>query len=681
MISSDITADTGSGTLDISASTVIGGPSIGNLNGVNGSAVVLGNNILNIDASGFGTFSGNITGGSGGLTVTDAGSLNLVGGTNTYSGPTTNSSTLTVDTSSLPSTSLVSNTNVLNFTQHSSGTYTGTITGSGTLNIQSGGGLNPASLTLALPGSVTQGQTNVQSTLLVNNILTSPVSVVGGFGRTGTLGGTGTIVGDVTIGNGGVMSPGNSIGTINIDGNYTQGSGSTLLIEVSPTASDEIIISGTATIENNTTIEITPTPGSYPKNVSFTIIDTLGGLTGTFTNVVDTFPTFKATLIYTPDDLLFGSVTKVDLAELGFTGNPQAVAVALDEINPAAGTDLGNIEAELRFLPLLEIKAALNQMQPSIFKGLALAQENITTRVREAISHRMDEFYLADCIKYCSPEDKVDLWATGIGDYSAEDGIQGQSGFHTRSGGAVLGMDFGCFSNFFFGTALSYTHTDVRWSVSRAHGDIDSYYGGAYGGYFNDYFYVNTAVLGAYNSYEASRKLVSPIFDRTARNTHDGFEVDADLGAGFLFNLGGIEIRPFDQVDYIYLHENSFTEKGAQSLDLHVGSKESKMLRNELGLGFARCFTRKTWKFVPDVKFSWVREIRFQGKHYTAEFVGTDVPFTVSGMKPNRSLFSPGAALTGYHMDDKLIWSLFYDGEFGKHFTDHNAGVEFSYRF
>ncbi len=706
-ISTGSLALNGSSTFDITGSTIGGGPTIGNLNGVAGSAVTLGNNSLNIATSGAGgTYAGNITGGSGGLTV--SGTTLTLSGSNAYSGPTNNSATLTVNTNSLPSSSLATNTGSLNFNQNSNGTYSGTVTGSGILNMQ-------GSASLSLSGSITQSTTNVQAgTLLIDGTLTGPVTAQGG-----TLGGTGTITGLVTIQNGGTMSPGNSIGTITINGNYHQASGSTLIMEVSPTAADKIMVNGMAMIDmDNTTIEIMPTPASYPPNLTFTLIHTTGGLSGQFATVIDTFPTFKANLMYTGTDLLLVELNTVPLGELGFTGNPEAVANALDEINPAPGTDLGNIVAALRFLPLLEIKAALNQMQPSIFKGLARAQENITTRVREAISHRMQQFYFPSCISCkkipcdnnnpspnkswfgqsidkikglfstetpaCeeeTPQGKVDLWAIGIGDYSSEDRLQGQSGFHTRSGGALLGLDFGCFSNFFFGSALSYTHTNVRWSASRAHGDIDSYYGSVYGGFFTKHFFVNTAVLGAYNSYEASRKLVSPVFNRRAKNTHGGSEVDADLSAGFMFNLRKLEIQPFDAVDYIYLKENSFTERGAQGLDLHVSSKESKMVRNELGVGLSYCFNRPMWKFIPNVKLSWVREVRLQGKHYTAKFVGTDVPFTVSGMKPNRNLFSAGAALSGYHKHDKLIWSLYWDGEFGEHFTDLNAGVELSYRF
>ena len=77
--------------------------------------------------------------------------------------------------------------------------------------------------------------------LRVNGILTSPVTVHAGT----TLGGIGTINGDVL--NKGVVAPGNSIGTLTINGDYS-GDGGTLLIEselgddASP--SDKLVIGG-----------------------------------------------------------------------------------------------------------------------------------------------------------------------------------------------------------------------------------------------------------------------------------------------------------------------------------------------------------------------------------------------------------------------------------------------------
>jgi hypothetical protein len=74
-----------------------------------------------------------------------------------------------------------------------------------------------------------EGVTVSGGTLLVTGSLTGDVLVNG----TGTLGGTdGTIVGNITVEDGGTLSPGASVGTLYINGNVTIASGATLYLEV-----------------------------------------------------------------------------------------------------------------------------------------------------------------------------------------------------------------------------------------------------------------------------------------------------------------------------------------------------------------------------------------------------------------------------------------------------------------
>ena len=70
--------------------------------------------------------------------------------------------------------------------------------------------------------------------------IAGPVTI----GADGKLEGHGTIGGDVANTAGGVLSPGGSIGTLTVGGNYTQGSTSRLLIEVSPTAASQLQVAG-----------------------------------------------------------------------------------------------------------------------------------------------------------------------------------------------------------------------------------------------------------------------------------------------------------------------------------------------------------------------------------------------------------------------------------------------------
>jgi uncharacterized protein with beta-barrel porin domain len=69
-------------------------------------------------------------------------------------------------------------------------------------------------------------------TLSVNGVINGLVTVNAG----GTLGGTGTI--DNVLVNGGVLAPGNSIGTLNVTGSLTFSAASSYMVEISGASSD-----------------------------------------------------------------------------------------------------------------------------------------------------------------------------------------------------------------------------------------------------------------------------------------------------------------------------------------------------------------------------------------------------------------------------------------------------------
>ena len=69
-------------------------------------------------------------------------------------------------------------------------------------------------------------------TLSVNGVINGLVTVNAG----GTLGGTGTI--DNVVVNGGVLAPGNSIGTLNVANSLTFSAASSYMVEISGTSSD-----------------------------------------------------------------------------------------------------------------------------------------------------------------------------------------------------------------------------------------------------------------------------------------------------------------------------------------------------------------------------------------------------------------------------------------------------------
>ncbi|MBU3562929.1 autotransporter outer membrane beta-barrel domain-containing protein [Polynucleobacter sp. Tro8-14-1] len=95
----------------------------------------------------------------------------------------------------------------------------------------------------------------------------------------GALAGHGGIGGNVT--NNGRVAPGGSIGTLSVAGNYTQNSGGTLSISITPTANSVLAVGGTASVAGGFTIDASS--GTYAKK-TYTVL-TSAGLTGKFSNL------------------------------------------------------------------------------------------------------------------------------------------------------------------------------------------------------------------------------------------------------------------------------------------------------------------------------------------------------------------------------------------------------------
>lgn len=105
------------------------------------------------------------------------------------------------------------------------------------------------------------------------------------------------------------------------------------------------------------------------------------------------------------------------------------------------------------------------------------------------------------------------------------------------------------------------------------------------------------------------------------------------------------------------------------------------MLRNELGLQFAGCFCVATSRWTLSPKISWVREVRVKGASYTFNFINTEESIEVIGYFPNRSLVSTGVLASGTVLDDRLNLDLYYNGEFGSHYSDHSFGGQVRFGF
>jgi fibronectin-binding autotransporter adhesin len=294
-------ANAAGATLDLAGfDNVIGSLAGG---GTTGGNVTLGSGRLTAGGNNASTTYGGVISGTGGLTKTGTGTMVLTG-INSYTGGTMlengtlqvaadanlggANGMLTFDGGTLRTTASFDSGRPLSLV--GSGTLltdagttlalTGAVSGSGDLT-KSG----PGTLQIESDSSGFVGTTSINAgTLAVHGSLCGDVNVFAG----GTLQGTGTVC-DTSNFDGGLVAPGNSIGTLTVAGNYT-GTGGTLEIETvlgddaSPT--DLLVITGDTA--GTTNVQVINLGGAGAQTADgIKIIDVGGASNGSFTLLGD----------------------------------------------------------------------------------------------------------------------------------------------------------------------------------------------------------------------------------------------------------------------------------------------------------------------------------------------------------------------------------------------------------
>jgi len=189
-------------------------------------------------------------------------------------------------------------------------TYAGSIgnNGSGALMVKSS--LPGGSLNLQSGNAYTGNTTLTNATLLANNATGSAT----GSGNllvqnAGTLSGNGGIDGSVTVAAGGILTPGNPLGTLTLNNNLTMAAGSTTCFQVqhAPLTNDTIQVGGLLT-EGGTLVVSNSGVAAFTSGDSFQLFNA-SGFSGAFTTV--TLPALNAGLFWSKSQLAVGGTIGV----------------------------------------------------------------------------------------------------------------------------------------------------------------------------------------------------------------------------------------------------------------------------------------------------------------------------------------------------------------------------------
>gem|GEM_PF-6937731 len=574
-------------------------------------------------------------------------------------------------------------------------TYSGAMSGPNGTFIKSGSATLTISGTINLSGA---SQINVQSGQLnVNDSVTAgALSVAGGA----ILGGIGTVNAPISVS--GAISPGTSIGTLTVTSTVTFMGSSALNIEVSPIANDQLLITG-AGISDITlaTLNILPQSGTYTIGTTYTIVEETGGgsITGPFLAVTNSMPRLSFQVLYSPTSL---SSTLIQLIINGVPfesivtmGNAGVTAAAFETLNPN-DPDVAFLTNFLDHATAAQLQCDFDQMQLAMFNAIPIIQETTTTALRSIFSDRLREIHGTSCERKLLLTNGCGLWVAPLGSFSkqmnrSQHGVCNQTkiGFHSDTYGTIVGIDGevmeSTFRDVVLGGTLAYTHTNLHWERSQAESEADSGYASFYGTIFDDDYYLDLVMMGAFVSFDAKRNIflenMTSQLKRTAKHTNHAGEFDAHVGAGITYNLECMQFRPYVNIDYLYIRESGYQESGASSIDLIVRNKYSNLLREEAGFSFSSWQDKEAYAWSQEIKLSYVHEDRIKGKDTRLHFVNSTDQFEVKGFLPDRNLFSPGFSINFYLPKINFSITGNYSGEFGKQWWTQTGSLKFLWRF
>jgi outer membrane autotransporter protein len=588
---------------------------------------------FDVDISTSLTLTGPVSGAAGFAKV-GGGTLALTGN-NTFGGSVLIANgTLIGNSASLPTN--IDNQSVLVFDQSTAGTYTGSLSGAGSLTKTGAGSLNLTGNSSSFTGatSIDQGR------LAVNGSLAgSAVSVNNG----GILGGNGTI-GGVTTNAGGIVAPGNSIGLLNVAGNVLFAPGSFYDVEVNAAGQgDKIVATGTATL-NGGTVRVNAASGSYQPATTYTILSATGGVMGAFAGVTSNLAFLDPALSYgandvtlklTRNDVAFPDVVvpaQSGLPATGLTPNQRSVAAAIETLgalqplyNAVVGLDAAGARQAFT-----QTSGEIHADTPRV----AFADSGV---LRGAIEDRMlqtayapdsDLSHLAPTAY--APDESADLslfkaakaggavahpvsdriltaWGQALGGFGRVSGNANVASLTSSTGGFALGLDVGEAGAWRAGVAGGFTRTSVDVAQRLSSGAVESVHGAIYGGVTLAGWTLNAGLAYARNDIGMSRSASFGSFRGAAGSSYNGATAQAFAEIGYGFTLGGTAVQPylraahqrfarerFDETGNIALagnnrdqHETT-TTLGVRTASRVKVSSEDVMLR--LGLGWQHAY-------------------------------------------------------------------------------------------
>jgi outer membrane autotransporter protein len=560
--------------------------------------------------------------------------------------------------------------------------------------------------------------------LLVSNVLGGTVKASNG----GTIGGTGTI-GSTTVTDGGILSPGglntiiysrmatfgapfhNQIGTLTINGDLTLKDGSTYAVDLSHASSDLTKVTGTASIYDGAKVKVTSLDDatSYQSGQKYKIIETDHGLTGQFSDMLNTTSAFlDITTSYDDYNAYLNVSVKGSgnsgtnlnpFSKVARTGNQKSLAAALDSLDQTQGSASVSLYNDL--LPLSEEEAlqAYQQLSGDVYATAQGAFTQTNRAVNTALNSRVravtdgvaapssmalgyaeekkvakDERFAAFEPKEAFDTDRFATWVNGFGSWGKVSGVDGGSDTDTANGGVIFGGDMTVGNDWRVGVLGGYSRS--FFDTDSSNGASTNYHLGGYAGTKWGPVAFRTGLNYTWHNVDTSRTITA--LGQTLSGDYDGSSFNAYGELAYRLDVGKSALEPFAALAHSRTRTDGFTETGGTAA-LTVDDSSMNTTFTTVGLRASTDLDIAGVASVARGTIGWMHAFGDVDPVSSARFAtGDSFSVTSTPVDRNAALLEAGVDLT---ITPASTLSFTYNGQIGSNAYDHGANAKLRVKF
>ena len=554
------------------------------------------------------------------------------------------------------------------FTQTASGSLTiGSNAGTATSLTSDGAIINGGAI--ALGNNANLSATTVTNNAAVTMSNAAKITASNGFTNNGTL----------TLGTGVNAS---------VAGNYTQSAQGALNVAVTDdTTYAKLAVTGTVTLSSNAKINVDVTQRDYQfTSKRLKNIVTAGQLVSD-----GSFQVKSNSLLFKFGAVKEGNAVHLTLDTEAKTGGPTVLGSAIEQGNKngmGAASALDRIigrsptgDIANKFVSMTNkqsVSQAVTQTLPLLSGGSMAAASGSVSSINRVVQARIesnrglssgDEF-LGD--KY--------LWMKPFTSWAKQNDSDGVAGFNANTSGFVLGVDGTANGTLRLGAGIAYASSKVNGNSSMAPQtmNVDVFQLLGYGSYsLDERTEINFQADIGQNNNQGTRTIA--FTNSTASAKYKSLSAHAGVGVGRIFALNeSTNFTPSLRLDYAWIRDQAYAEKGADALNLNVNGRSTRELTAGIDGKLAHVINDKTTLTANlGVGYDLIND----KSAIVAAYAGAaDVAFATYGMEK-----SPWSMRAGLGASHKIIngteLSARYDAEGRSGFINQTVSVKARWAF